>query len=435
NGITADVWMEAGVSVSGLGNNMASFYREKDPRGEVALVLGAGNLNCIAPYDALYRLYAQGQVVLLKMNPVNDYLMPFLTKIFEPLLSEGFLQIASGGPDVGHALVFHDAVEAIHLTGSAQTFDAIVFGTGAEGENRKREKRPLLNKPITGETGGVSPLVILPGRWSKADIRFQAENAVSMKLHNSGFNCVAAQVLVLPDQWDQKEEFLEAIRNVFRELPARSAWYPGAAERQMEAVSRYPSAEIYQNDLSRIFITDIAPDRENESAFSSEFFGPVLAQTSLPGRLASEYLTNAVRFCNERLTGSLGATLIAHPATIRKLGPALEEAIAGLRYGSIGVNVWTATTFLLPQAPWAPWRGSGVTHNTFLFDSAEKSVCYGSFFPFPRGLWHRSFSLMPKPPWFVANKTAHLTGERMTRFAINPGWRHLPGIIWAAVRG
>ena len=53
---------------------MAAFYRERGPHGGVALVLGAGNVNSIPPLDALYRLIARGQVVLLKMNPVNDYL-------------------------------------------------------------------------------------------------------------------------------------------------------------------------------------------------------------------------------------------------------------------------------------------------------------------------------------------------------------------------
>ena len=127
-------------------------------KGQVALVLGAGNVNAIAPLDTLYKLYAEGQVVLLKLNPVNDYLGPILEETFAPFISAGFLRIASGGADVGVYLTTHELVDTIHVTGSARTLDAIVFGSGPEGVERKRRRTPLLTKPITQRTGGRRPL-------------------------------------------------------------------------------------------------------------------------------------------------------------------------------------------------------------------------------------------------------------------------------------
>lgn len=443
NGITAQVWMQPGVTEANLNDHMAVFYKQDHPKGKVALVLGAGNIGSIPPLDALYRLYAFGHVVLLKMNPVNDYLGPILEDVFTPYVQAGYLRFAYGGAEIGNYLIYHDGIEEIHITGSARTHDLILYGSGAEGVERKRRNEPMLNKPITSELGCVSPTIIVPGKWSQADIRYQAENVVTMKLHNGGFNCVASQVLVLPETWSQRDEFLDAIRRLMRELPPRKAYYPGAAERQQKAVAAYPDAELL-GQVPCTLITDVNPSAEQEYCFDTEFFGAVYAQTSLPGQDTATFLRNAVRFCNEKLYGTLGATILIHPTTMKELGPVLDEAVADLHYGSVSVNVWNAIAYGLAQAAWGAYPGHdyaniqsgiGVVHNTFLFDKPEKTVTYGSFYPFPRSWLHGDSSLMPKPPWFVTNKTAHITAKRVAKFTVDPGYRHLPGILVSALRG
>ena len=230
NGISAEVWMQPGVTEANLKSNMAAFYSQKNPLGKVALVLGAGNVAGIPPRDVLYRLYGLGQVVILKMSPVNDYLGPVFEDILAPFIQAGYLRFAYGGPDVGDYLVHHAGIEEIHMTGSARTYQTILFGGGSEGLDRKNRNLPILDKPFTGELGGVTPTIVVPGKWSRADIRFQAENVVTMKLHNSGFNCVASQVLILSEAWEQRDEFIEAVRTLMRTLPARVSYYPGAAD-------------------------------------------------------------------------------------------------------------------------------------------------------------------------------------------------------------
>lgn len=444
SGITAEVWMQPVVTEGNLTDHMAVFYKQRNPKGKVALVLGAGNINSIPPLDALYRLYAFGHVVILKMNPINDYLGPILEDIFAPYVQAGYLRLAYGGTEVGNYLVHHDGIEEIHITGNVRTHDAIVYGSGTEGAARKRRHDPIVAKPMTSELGSVSPAMIVPGRWSAADIRYQAENVVTMKLHNGGFNCVASQVLILSEAWDQRAEFLDAIRRLMRALPPRQAYYPGAAERQRNAVAAHPSAELLGGGVPRAFITGVDPNAEQEYCFTTEFFGAVYAQTSLPGQDAATYLRNAVRFCNEKLQGTLGATLIVHPTTMKELGPVLDEAIADLRYGSVGVNVWDALAFLMAQASWGGYpggtdaniqSGTGVVRNSFLFDKPEKTVGYGPFYPFPRSWLHGHSSILPRPPWFVTNKTAHITTRRVAKFAVDPGYRHLPGIFVSALMG
>ncbi|MCA1689906.1 MAG: aldehyde dehydrogenase, partial [Actinobacteria bacterium] len=57
------------------------------------------------------------------------------------------------------------------------------------------------------------------------------------------------------------------------------------------------------------------------------------------------------------------------------------------------------------------------------------------FRPAPRSLLRGELALSPKPPWFVNNRTAHVTGRRLTGFAAEPRLRALPAIFASALRG
>lgn len=444
SGISAEVWMQPGVTAANLEDHMARSYREPDPRGRVALVLGAGNVNSIPPLDALYRLIARGQVVLLKMSPVNDYLAGILEEVLEPFVAAGYLRVVCGGAEVGEYVVRHDGIDEVHITGSAATHDAIVWGVGELAAERRRRGEPLLGKPITSELGGVGPIIVAPGPWSEADLRYQAENVVTMKLHNGGCNCVAAQVLVLPREWPLRQAFLDEVRRLMRKLPPRAAFYPGTADRQRAAVAAHPDAELFVGDVPRTVITGLDAERTDEPCFSSEAFGEVLAVIELPGNDVTSFLGNAVAFCNRRLAGTLGANLLVHPRTMREDESALDRAVADLEYGAVGVNVWAAIAFLLAQATWGAYPGHtiedvgsgiGVVRNSFLFEKPEKTVARGSFYPFPRSWLHGDPSLLPKPPWFVTNRTAHVTARRVAAIAVDPRLRHVPGIFSSALRG
>jgi aldehyde dehydrogenase (NAD(P)+) len=448
SGVRAEVWMEPGVTAGELRDHMASFYRRETPAGRVALVLGAGNISSIAPLDLLHELYAEGAVVVVKMNPVNAYLEPYFADAFAPFLERGFVRFASGGADVGAFLADHPLVQEIHITGSDRTHDAIRFGTGPEGEERKRRGEPLNRRRITAELGGVGPTIVVPGAWSQADLRFHAEHVVSQKMHNGGFNCIASQVLVLSRAWPQREAFLEAVRETFRSVPARTPYYPGAADRQRKAVLAHPTAELLDApgtaDVPRTLIPGIDPSDLNAHAFREEFFGGVLAETSLPGSGPGEFLEQAVRFANDRLRGTLGSNLIVDPATERALGPRMDAAIAALRYGSVSVNTWAGVAYFLPQATWGAFpghtdadiqSGRGVVHNSLLFDRPQKTVVTGRFRPFPRAWLSGDLHLGPKPPWFVTHRSADEVGRLLTRFAAKPSPGQLPAIVATALKG
>jgi aldehyde dehydrogenase (NAD(P)+) len=57
------------------------------------------------------------------------------------------------------------------------------------------------------------------------------------------------------------------------------------------------------------------------------------------------------------------------------------------------------------------------------------------FYPSPRGLLHGSLALLPKPPWFVTNRTAASTARRLVEFEGDHSWLRMPGIFASALRG
>src|SRR6185503_7945444 len=152
---SAEVWMQPDSRLS-LRESTPFRGAKGDDGGKICLVLGAGNVSSIPPTDAFYRLFVDNQVVLLKMNPVNDYLGPIFERLLEPFIRRNALRIVYGGAAEGEFLCHHPAVDEIHVTGSDKTHDAIIFGSGAEGAARKAKNEPLLTKPVTSELGNVS---------------------------------------------------------------------------------------------------------------------------------------------------------------------------------------------------------------------------------------------------------------------------------------
>jgi acyl-CoA reductase-like NAD-dependent aldehyde dehydrogenase len=452
NGFGAQVWTLPGTTREQVLARAAGEYRGRPGESGVALVLGAGNVAAITPLDVLHKLYADGQVVLAKMNPVNAYLRPHFEAVFAEFVERGWVRFVDGGAAEGAYLTTHEGVDSIHVTGSERTHDAIVWGTGEAAEERRAAGTPLNTKPFTSELGGVSPCIVAPGPWSAADFRFQAEHIVTSKLNNSGHNCVATQILLVPRDWDGTDRLLDAIRQVLRELPQRADYYPGAAERVAATAGTHEDAETYGEDsCSRVLVPDVpgsgvgsADGDSVEPMLSVEVFASALGVVRLPGDDAPAFLAAATAFANDTLPGTLGATLLVHPRTERTHRAAVDEAIAALRYGTLGVNCWSAFGFLLGYTPWGAFPGHtredigsgiGFVHNAFQLEDVEKTVLRAPFAPAPRGLFTGSPSLSPRPPYYVTNRTGRTTMRRMTAYTAGGGALHLPGIFASALRG
>jgi len=436
-GFRAEVWMDESVNAGTLAENRGVFYRQDRPEGKVALVLGAGNVASIAPLDAVQKLFAEGQVVLLKLNPVNDYLGPILEEAFSDLIEAGFLDTAYGGADVGAYLCEHPSVDEIHITGSAATHDAIVFGTGSEGADAKRAGRPQLDKQITSELGNVSPIIIFPGEWSNSELDFHAENLATQMTQNGGFNCNATKMILTHADWPQREALLDRLESTLTKLPTRPAYYPGARSRYESFVAVYPEAKSCgpdddPNTVPPTLIRGLAHDTDRDLVHRVESFCAITAETPLPADTPESFLERAVNFCNERLYGTLNAGLIVAPRERSRYRQAIDRATEELRYGSVVLNHWPALAYGLGTTTWGAYPGHtlqdiqsgiGVVHNALLFDHPEKSVVEGPF------------RVVPKPAWFVTHKNAYAVAERLVELEADPTLLRVPRVLLNALFG
>jgi acyl-CoA reductase-like NAD-dependent aldehyde dehydrogenase len=438
-GVTADVWMEPGVTAKDLAKTQAVAYHAAVRQGKVAVVLGAGNVSSIGPMDALHKLFIEDQVVVFKTHPVNDYLGPLMEEAFQPLIDRGFFRMVYGGAEEGAYLCSHPDVDEIHITGSDRTYDAIVFGPGEEGRRRKQANEPLNSKRFTAELGNVSPVIVVPGPWDDGDLEYQAENLATMLTNNAGFNCNAGRVIVQHAGWSQRGELLARVGHVLSRIPVRRAYYPGAAERFEAFLGAHPqTAELFGNragdKLPWMLIPNLDPEKRDDICFTTEAFCGVFGETPIEAASVPEYIDKAVAFCNDTLWGTLNVTLIVHPDSLKdpKVKQAVDRAIAGLRYGTVSVNHWAAVGYGLVVTPWGAFpghtpqdirSGTGFVHNTLMFDRAQKTVVQAPFY-----VW-------PKPVWFSTHKTASRLTARLYQFEAAPSLAKLPGILGLAVRG
>jgi hypothetical protein len=429
-GTTAEVWLDPALNQADVLAQTAQAYRQDDQTGALSLLLAAGNVSGLTATDLLYILVVKRQVVLVKLNPVNDYLYPLLTEVFAPLIEQGFLAFVRGNATVGAYLVDHALVEAIHITGSDKSYNAIVFGPPSS------PRAVALTKPVYAELGAVGPVIVVPGVWTEAELAYQAEHLAWMFTFNGGYNCVTPRVLLLAADWPQRGRLLQLLAQQLAAIPSRRAFYPGTEQNYNHLRAENPALPAFQPSPAWALVTDIAPD-SGALPLRCELFGPMFAEVALPALAGTDFLAQAVAFANHQLWGTLSANIIIHPsqtktAAARRL---LEQALEDLHYGMIGVNSWAGLGYNLFTGSWgaAPGHqpqdiqsGNGSVMNPLMLPSPQKTIIRGPF-------------VMPmKPPWFPSHANGLAVARLVTRFE---GLRAqgrlaaglLPQIIWAAL--
>jgi hypothetical protein len=329
----------------------------------------------------------------------------------------------------------------VHITGSDRTHDAIVWGPPSEQARRKKEGRPILTKPITSELGAVTPCIVVPGRWTAEELAYQAENVAGMVTNNASFNCNACKMLILSEGWAQKDEFLAAVKAQLEKAPARKAYYPGAQERFQAFLDRYPEAEMLGERTKDVVPWTLLPEvpaEAGEYALTSEAFCGVLGRTFLPESDPGAFLAAAVKVANDACWGTLSCMLLIDPREAQRHERSLEQAIADLRYGGIGINCWAAMVYGLVTTTWGAFpghplediqSGRGVVHNGLLLDHPEKSVVRAPF------VWKGPIPFAPplKHVYFPTHKTLHQVGEAMVHFEADPGLLSVLPVVKAAL--
>jgi len=435
--VVVDVHMAKDVTERDIAAR-ARFYKDPQSGGSITLILGAGNIEAILSFDIITKMFNEGKVCVVKMNPVNAYLGPYLEQAYRESIERGFLAFVYGGMEEGAYIAQHPAVEEVHLTGSDKTYEALVWGPpGLERERRKARDERVLDKPVTAELGNVSPVIVVPGSYTDAELRYQAEEVAGALALNASYCCCAPKVLVTAEGWAQREKFLRMIEEVLERMPPRVSYYPGAAERyRLFTADRDKVTKFGAKDdrvLPWTLVTDLDPENTADLAFNRESFCPVLFETALASADQADFLNHAVRFANETLWGTLNATLITPSMSARDVDfdAVLESAIRELRYGTVAVNAYPAMSFAFGTPPWGAYpgadardiqSGTGFVHNTAMLEGIEKVVmCH-------------PLTTFPKPPYFPSHRSVDRLVPRLTALDEHASWLKVPGVVATAMR-
>jgi hypothetical protein len=381
---------------------------------KICAVLGAGNVSSVPFSDTVHKTLVMGQQVILKMNPVNVALRPVFEKGLAPLIEDGLLVIVEGDGKFGSALVNHHGVDEVHLTGSHATYDRIVWGDTLEEQNeRKRREEPKLKKTITSELGNITPWIVVPGKYSRRQLRSQAKHIAASITNNVGFNCLATRLIITCSSWSQRQEFLQLIRKAMQETPKRYPYYPGTVERYERFTGM--KTELDEQGCLPWCLIDSANPESHPLHFSEESFAPLCAEMTIESHLINEFLQKATEFCNDRLPGSLCASITVPSGGALVLDRYLNTCISQLRYGCVCINQWSGLAYSLLTPGWGGnplsgrsygrsgegqassvggtlhekkvGSGNGFVHNTFLLDRLEKTVLRGPLVDSIKPVW------------------------------------------------
>jgi succinate-semialdehyde dehydrogenase / glutarate-semialdehyde dehydrogenase len=247
-------------------------------------------------------------------------------------LPAGVVSCLTGdGPLVGEALSTHPRVDKVAFTGSRRVAEQIAAWAS-----------PRL-KALSLELGGHGPLVVLPD----ADLELAAEVAVAQGYVNSGQACYAVnRVLAPPALAGELAERMRA-RIAGLELGPMATARGLARHHALLAEARAKGAtieggdQIGQRRLAPALVTDAGPGVQ---LVDEEPFTPIVALMEAPDTAA------AIAEANRPDYGLVGYVVG------RDLRGALEAAQA-IECGTVVINGWRV---VVPYAPYAGWRGSGL---------------------------------------------------------------------------
>ena len=412
-------------------NKYRGFSKRYDIDPSITLVLGAGNFSSIPYLDVLYHLITRKSVILLKLNPVNEYLKPVFEKVFRNFIERGYIIVTTGNIDESKYMASHPGINHIHLTGSDKTFEDIVYGRElTEKERKSKSLTKINNKPITSELGNVTPIIIHPGKWSTSDIKYQARKIVTAKLNNNGFNCIAAQIVVLPDGWGQTDTLIKYVKHYMSKAKERKAYYPESIERleKLEKDKGYERVNALSCTTPHLTREIKAYSKfEIDEVWSSTIYFKKIEYTSI-----EDFARKAIDYCNEELWGNLGVSVIIKDHDRKFNNHITNLYIDKLKYGTIAINEWAAIGYIIPQLPWGGFPGNrdndiqsgqSVVHNSMLFESPLKGVVNTKF----------RISRLIDPPWYVTNKKARRLFKNLTYYQIENSNINFLKLIFAAL--
>lgn len=323
------------------------------PRGVVALFTPYNFPVAIALRHIIPALIT-GNAVVLKPSETTPRSGELVGTLFSTLLPPHLVQVVTGGPDVGHALI--DA-----------GVDSVVFTGGVTSGRSVAHACAERFIPCSLELGGNDPAIVL----EDARIERTAQGIVWGAFNNAGQNCASIErVLVVKSVADALIQRIAAITKSLRP----DADYGSVTTEKQARIVREQLAEAIDGgaqvvagglpdpDSRRIEPTVLRVSDENARLLRDETFGPVLPIVVVDDERKAIELANATPY---------GLTASVWTKSTRR-----GRSIAGkLRAGVVTINNHGFTA-ALPMAPWGGvgHSGHGVTNGPFALDAYTRPL-------------------------------------------------------------
>jgi hypothetical protein len=436
--LRAEVHLPNDVRARDVPSRQAARWRgEVEP--VVALVLDAGATPLRALSDVLHLVAVRRQAVLLRPAPHAAALGPALALALAPLVGRGLVRTANADDAAAVELAHHPLVGAVHLHGSRAAHDVLVWGApGPERAAHVAAGTPALAKPMTSLLGNASPVLVMPYLYAADELAFQAESIASQLAWGGGLDPTSARVLVLPRGFAQRDALLDLVAAALAKRPPRRAPFAGLAEGYAAWLAARPDVrpigDAAGGALPWAIARDLDPRAASEALFAADPPGPVLGEVSVGSDDPIEFLDAATRFCDERLSGTLCASLVAPPHHEEEpaLEAALEAAIERLRYGCVAVAAWPGLAFAMGSPPWGahasgtlaePGSGLGFVQDACMLGGVEKVVL------------RAPLRARPAPAWLSSRPRRLELARRLTRLAGAPSVAGALGAVLLGMRG